>query len=238
MFSINSNIFEKYKKSFNQRLNHTEITTEEDFKAEFTKKKEKQITERRKKMMKDIYTKMFSNSAQKQNQNNKNSSNPTNCVNDMEIEEENKNNNNIFNVNNNINEEKNKIVLIQEYLNEEKKLYNELGEEFIYQIIDDRKISFCPSCGYPVIIIDKNLSNKGKDKENSEYISIACVNSCFQFELNESVFNKYSMDNIMDLYIQSMKRDNDCHHNDIAPITSGDDEIVFGCISCLVEQLR
>ena len=90
MFNINSNIFEKYKKSFNQRINNNEITTEEDFKTEFTKKKEKQITERRKKMMKDIYTKMFSSSAQKQNQNNKNTNNPINCVNNMEIEEETK----------------------------------------------------------------------------------------------------------------------------------------------------
>ena len=43
MFNINSNIFEKYKKSFNQRLNHNEITTQEDFKAEFTKKKKNKL---------------------------------------------------------------------------------------------------------------------------------------------------------------------------------------------------
>ena len=235
MFNINSNIFEKYKKSFNQRLNHTEITTEEDFKAEFTKKKEKQITEHRKKMMKDIYKKMFSNIPNTQMKTGLNfiKNNSNNLIDDMEIEEENKNNN----INININEEKNKIVLIQEYLNEEKKLYNELGEEFIYQIIDDRKISFCPSCGYPVIIIDKNLSNKG-NKTNPDNISIACVNSCFQFEISENVFNKYSMDNIMDLYVQAIKSDNDCHHNDIAPISSGDDGVIFACITCLFEQFK
>ena len=225
MFNSNIKIFENYKTSLNSTLFGKEKITKENFKNEFCQKKEKQIIERRKKMMRDIYTKMFSNrniiqNNVKQNQNILN--------NDMEIEEDNNK------LNNDIYDKKNKIESIQDYLNKEKDLYNELGEEFIYRIIDDRNISFCPICGYPVIIIDKNLSNKN----NSEYLLIACVNSCFQFELSENVFNKYSMDNIMDLYSQALKNENECHHNDISPITSGDDGVIFSCITCLFEQFQ
>ena len=219
--SLGANIFQKYKNYLNSKSLDKEIITQEDYKSELFKKKENQIAEHRKKIMKNIYSKMFNKIQNNQNTNTNNSNN------NMEIEEENYSNNN----------EKNKITMIQEYLNKEKNLYNELGEDFIYQIIDDKKISFCPNCGYPVIIIDKNLSNKWNEN-NSEYISIACVNSCFQFELSESVFNKYTMDNIMDLYVQALKNDNDCHHNDIAPISSGDDGVIFACITCLFEQFK
>ena len=225
MSSLGANIFQKYKNYLNSNSLDKEEVTQENYKSELFKKKENQIAEHRKKIMKNIYSKIFSRF-----QNNQNANNISNPNNNMEIEEE-------CNNNNNINDEKNKITLIQEYLNKEKNLYNELGEEFIYQIIDDRKISFCPTCGYPVIIIDKNLSNKG-NKTNPDNISIACVNSCFQFEISENVFNKYSMDNIMDLYVQAIKSDNDCHHNDIAPISSGDDGVIFACITCLFEQFK
>ena len=186
-----------------------------------TKTKERQILERRKKIMKDIYAKMMQNSFNKNNEL---------CLknnNDMEIEEE----------NNNTNEISNKKNLINKCLNEAKNLYDKLGEEFIYQIIDDKKISFCPKCTYPVIIIDKaNLQEK--KNINNDTVTISCVNSCFQFELSESVFNKYSMDNIMDLYTQALKNDNKCNHNDIAPITSGDDGVLFTCVTCLFEQFN
>ena len=186
-----------------------------------TKTKERQILERRKKIMKDIYAKMMQNSFNKNNEL---------CLknnNDMEIEEE----------NNNTNEISNKKNLINKCLNEAKNLYDKLGEEFIYQIIDDKKISFCPKCTYPVIIIDKaNLQEK--KNINNDTVTISCVNSCFQFELSESVFDRYSMDNIMDLYTQALKNDNKCNHNDIAPITSGDDGVLFTCVTCLFEQFN
>ena len=232
MFNQNLNIFEKYKNSNNSlksKIFDNDTITRENLKVELIQKKENQIIERRKKMMKDIYTKMFSNRPIMQNNKAVNANNSNN----MEVEED----INKGNTNNDFNDKKNKLASIQDYLNREKNLYNELGEEFIYQIIDDRKISFCPICGYPVIIIDKNLSNKD-NKNNSEYISIACVNSCFQFEINENVFNKYSMDNIMDLYAQALKCENGCQHNDISPITSGDDGVIFSCITCLFEQFK
>ena len=228
MFNSNINNFGNYKADLNSSLFGNEKITREDFKNEFSQKKEKQIIERRKKMMKDIYTKMFSNKNIIQNNT---SQNKNIFNNDMEIEED---NNNKLNNNNNIYDKQSKIASIQDYLNKEKVLYNELGEEFIYKIIDDRNISFCPTCGYPVVIIDKNISKNN----NSEYLSIACVNSCFQFELSENVFNKYSMDNIMDLYSQALKNENECHHNDISPITSGDDGVIFTCITCLFEQFQ
>ena len=227
MFNSNISNLGNYKGSLNSSLFGNEKISREDFKNEFTKKKEKQIIERRKKMMKDIYTKMFSNKNIIQNKTNQNQNIFNN---DMEIEEDNNNNK----LNNDIYDKQNKIASIQDYLNKEKDLYNELGEEFIYKIIDDRNISFCPICGYPVVIIDKNLSKNN----NSEYLSIACVNSCFQFELSENVFNKYSMDNIMDLYSQALKNENECHHNDISPITSGDDGVIFSCITCLFDQFQ
>ena len=186
-----------------------------------TKTKERQILERRKKIMKDIYAKMMQNSFNKNNEL---------CLknnNDMEIEEE----------NNNINEISNKKNLINKCLNEAKNLYDKLGEEFIYQIIDDKKISFCPKCTYPVIIIDKANLNEKKNL-NNDTVTISCVNSCFQFELSESLFDRYSMDNIMDLYAQALKNDNKCNHNDIAPITSGDDGVLFTCVTCLFEQFN
>ena len=232
--SNTKNFFDKYKNGLT--LFEKDTLTQEDIRSELLKKKEKQVAEHRKKMMKDIYMRMFSNKEQSQNNQNTISNNSNN---NMEVEDDAFiiDNNKILNNNvNNYNDEENKKKLIQEYLNNEKKLYNDLGEEFIYQIIDDKKISFCPTCGYPVIIIDKNLSDKGKN--NSEYVSIACVNSCFQFELNESVFNRYSMDNVMDLYVQALKKDNDCKHNDIRPITSGDDGVIFSCITCLFEQFK
>ena len=186
-----------------------------------TKRKEIQILERRKKIMKDIYAKMMQNSISKNIElNNKNN-------NDMELEEE----------NNNTNEINNKKNLINKCLTEAKDLYDKLGEEFIYQIIEDKKISFCPKCTYPVIIIDKT---KIQDKKNinNDTVTISCVNSCFQFDLSESIFDKYSMDNIMDLYSQALKNDNKCNHNDIAPITSGDDGVLFTCVTCIFEQFN
>ena len=234
MFNSNANCFENNNNSFKSFAFNSDRITQEDIRSELTKKKEKQITEHRKKMMKDIYKKMFSNIPNTQMKTGLNliKNNSNNLNNDMEIENENTINNLSNNV---INDEENKKRLIQEFLDKEKQSYNELGEEFIYQIADDRKISFCPICGFPVIIIDKNLSKKGDDYE---YVTIACVNSCFQFEFSENIFNKYSMDNIMDLYVQALKNDNNCHHNDIAPLTSGDDGIIFSCITCLFEQFK
>ena len=195
--------------------------TIDEMRHRVTKTKERQILERRKKLMKDIYAKMMQNSFNKNNEL---------CLknnNNMEIEEE----------NNNTNEISNKKNLINKCLNEAKDLYDKLGEEFIYQIIDDKKISFCHKCTYPVINIDKaNLTEKRNI--NKDTVTISCVNSCFQFELSESVFDKYSMDNIMDLYAQALKKDNKCNHNDIAPITSGDDGVLFTCVTCLFEQFN
>ena len=201
-------------------FDNDDTITMDDIRNRATKRKEIQIIERRKKYLKDIYAKMMQNSSIKNIvSNNKNN-------NDMEVEDE----------NNNMNEINNKKNLINKCLNEAKDLYDKLGEEFIYQIIDDKKISFCPKCTYPVIIIDKkNLPEKNI---NNDTVTISCVNSCFQFELSELVFNKYSMDNIMDLYTQALKNDNKCKHNDIAPITSGDDGVLFTCVTCIFDQFN
>ena len=202
-------------------FDNDDAITMDNIRNRATKRKEMQILERRKKIMKDIYAKMMQNSISKNiEHNNKNN-------NDMELEEE----------NNNTNEINNKKNLINKCLTEAKDLYDKLGEEFIYQIIEDKKISFCPKCTYPVIIIDKT---KIQDKKNinNDTVTISCVNSCFQFELSESIFDKYSMDNIMDLYSQALKNDNKCNHNDIAPITSGDDGVLFTCVTCIFEQFN
>ena len=202
-------------------FDNDDAITMDNIRNRATKRKEIQILERRKKIMKDIYAKMMQNSISKNTGlNNKNN-------NDMELEEE----------NNNTNEINNKKNLINKCLTEAKDLYDKLGEEFIYQIIEDKKISFCPKCTYPVIIIDKT---KIQDKKNinNDTVTISCVNSCFQFELSESIFDKYSMDNIMDLYSQALKNDNKCNHNDIAPITSGDDGVLFTCVTCIFEQFN
>ena len=202
-------------------FDNDDAITMDNIRNRATKRKEMQILERRKKIMKDIYAKMMQNSISKNTGlNNKNN-------NDMELEEEN-------NITNEINNKKN---LINKCLTEAKDLYDKLGEEFIYQIIEDKKISFCPKCTYPVIIIDKT---KLQDKKNinNDTVTISCVNSCFQFDLSESIFDKYSMDNIMDLYSQALKNDNKCNHNDIAPITSGDDGVLFTCVTCIFEQFN
>ena len=202
-------------------FDNDDAITMDNIRNRATKRKEMQILERRKKIMKDIYAKMMQNSISKSIElNNKNN-------NDMELEEE----------NNNTNEINNKKNLINKCLTEAKDLYDKLGEEFIYQIIEDKKISFCPKCTYPVIIIDKT---KMQDKKNinNDTVTISCVNSCFQFDLSESIFDKYSMDNIMDLYSQALKNDNKCNHNDIAPITSGDDGVLFTCVTCIFEQFN
>ena len=202
-------------------FDNDDAITMDNIRNRATKRKEMQILERRKKIMKDIYAKMMQNSISKNIElNNKNN-------NDMELEEE----------NNNTNEINNKKNLINKCLTEAKDLYDKLGEEFIYQIIEDKKISFCLKCTYPVIIIDKT---KIQDKKNmnNDTVTISCVNSCFQFDLSESIFDKYSMDNIMDLYSQALKNDNKCNHNDIAPITSGDDGVLFTCVTCIFEQFN
>ena len=210
--------------NFDRRIFNNETMTINDLRNHATKRKEKQLLEHRKKIMKDIYTKMFTNDMKKIENNNNNAKTNTD---NMELEEE---------INNNIN----KKQLIEKCLTNAKDLYDKLGEEFIYQIIDDKKISFCPKCTYPVIIVDKINSEEknNSNNSNSDSVIISCVNSCFQFDLSESIFNKYSMDNIMDLYSQSLKNDNECNHNDIAPITSGDDGILFTCVTCLFEQFK
>ena len=204
--------FEKIKNFYDSNID-TKIT-KQIIKNDLLKKKENIINERRKKLMKDIFAKMMDSSIIKKD------------VDSMEVEEENKGMNNLSN-------EDNKKKAIQEYLEKQKKIYNENSEEFLYQTIEDNKISFCPNCGYPVMVIDEDLSSK-----NNEYLNIACVNSCFEFELNKSVFKKYSMDNIMDLYKRALKIENKCQHNDISPISSDNNGITFTCITCLFEQFK
>ncbi len=126
--SNNNNIFEKYKNSFKISTFNNDKITQEDIRAQMTKKKEKQIAEHRKKMLKDIYTKMFTNNINIQSRLNINNNTSNN---NMEIENE-------ISSNNISNDEENKKRLIQEFLNDEKNLYNELGEEFIYQIVNDK----------------------------------------------------------------------------------------------------
>ena len=209
---------EKNCYDFSKRYFDEEIITINDLRNRTMKRKERQILEHRKKIMKDIYAKMMNNTVIKNEI-------QISSNNNMEIEEE---------INNNKNEKNNKKILIQKCLSDAKDLYDKLGEEFIYQIIDDKKISFCPKCTYPVIIVDKN---EEKNMNNNSVI-ISCVNSCFQFDLSEEVFNKYSMDNIMDLFSQALKNDNKCNHDDIAPIISGDDGILFTCVTCLFDQFK
>ena len=209
--------------NFGRKMFDNEIITQNDIRNNLTKKKEKQILEHRKKIMRDLFTKMCNSSKQNLVNNNVN-----NSKDNMEVEED-------INNEKNMNEVENKKKLIEKCLNNAKDLYDKLGEEFIYQIIDDKKISFCPKCAYPVIIVDKNISGENHNEKN---VTISCVNSCFQFDINESAFDKYSMDNIMDLYSQALKSDNGCNHNDIAPILSGDDSILFTCITCLFEQFN
>ena len=209
--------------SIGRTLFDNEKITMDDLRNDKTKRKEKQILEHRKKIMKDIYTKMFNSGLNIIGNNNFNKETKDKSNNGMEIEEE-------------INENENKKKLIEKCLSNAKELYDKLGEDYVYQIINDKKISFCPKCAYPVIIIDK--INSEKNNNNSDSVTISCVNSCFQFNLSENVFDKYTMDNIMDLYSQSLKSDNQCNHNDIAPITSGEDGLLFTCITCLFEQFK
>ena len=180
-------------------------------------RKETQAQAHRKKIMRELYSKMMSNCDTKTNDDS--NSKTENKITNMEIEETTDN-------------QDSKKNLIQKYLNEVKQTYNEMGEDFIYKVMDDNKISFCPFCSFPVVIIDVDK------EENNQNVTVACVNSCFQFELNQSVFNKYSMDNVIDLYVDALKRDNKCNHNEIGPITSGEDGILFTCMTCLFEQFK
>ena len=73
--------------SLGRKLFDNESITMDDFRNHITKRKEKQILEHRKKIMKDIYTKMFSNSLNKIENNNINVQ-IQNKNNNMEIEDE------------------------------------------------------------------------------------------------------------------------------------------------------
>ena len=108
---------------FNRTMFDEERLTMNDLKNSMTKRKERQILEHRKKIMKEIYTKMFKHNPNKPDDN-------INKDNNMEIEEE---------INNNINENENKKKLIEKCLSNAKDLYDNLGEDFIYQVIDDKK---------------------------------------------------------------------------------------------------
>ena len=88
MFDSNVNVFENYKKDFKSFAFNNDQITQEDMRSEQTKKKLKQITEHRKKMMKDLYKKMFSSTPNIQSGLNINT-NIKNSNDDMEIENEN-----------------------------------------------------------------------------------------------------------------------------------------------------
>ena len=72
-----------------------------------------------------------------------------------------------------------------------KKTYEHNKDNFIYENLYNKEISFCKKCKYPVISIKK---------PNFNYILIICVNLCFEIRLNKNIFNRYTMDNIVDLY--------------------------------------
>ena len=72
-----------------------------------------------------------------------------------------------------------------------KEIYNKDKDYFYYKNIDNNKLSFCYKCGSPVISIEN---------PNCKYILAVCVDNCFKIKLNKSVFDKYTMDNIVDLY--------------------------------------
>ena len=215
MFSNKKNIPTKSKHFSSFR--HNDDLTDDCLKSYNYSRKETETQAHRKKIMRELYSKMMSSC---DSTNNDDSNSKTdNKLNDMEVEE----------VSDNQESKKN---LIQKYLNEVKQTYNEMGEDFIYKVMDDNKISFCPFCSFPVVIIDVDK------EENNKNVTVGCVNSCFQYELNQSVFNKYSMDNVIDLYVDALKRDNKCNHNEIGPITSGEDGILFTCMTCLFDQFK
>jgi hypothetical protein len=108
----------------------------------------------------------------------------------------------------------------------------EKGEEFIYRLSNE--VSFCPICGYPVIITCEKSPRKG-------CCFIVCVNDCFKFHVRRVVFNKFSMDNIMDLYKKMLERDDEMHIRFMELIDFGDDmnpQIGFTCCQCIANSLR
>lgn len=108
----------------------------------------------------------------------------------------------------------------------------ETDEEFVYRLSDD--VSFCPLCKYPVIISDEESPRKG-------CIFIVCVNGCFRFHVRRAVLNKFTMDNIMDLYKMAILKDDESHIRFLTILDFGeecDPHIAFSCYQCVVDKLQ
>lgn len=96
--------------------------------------------------------------------------------------------------------------------------YDVIENEFDYCCINNQyNISVCPQCSEPVVAID--------DK-------VICINQCFNFNIKSIYFNeKFTLDNLMDLFI-SIKKEHPFCGNNFIPIFVGED-ICLCCEKCL-----
>ena len=91
-------------------------------------------------------------------------------------------------------------------------------DEYVYQSINDYHISFCPKCSFPVLAIGNY---------------VICCNKCFKFEIDSNCFNeKYTLDNLMDNYLQTLKQHSQCN-SDISVLYFDNNNILLMCSKCL-----
>ena len=105
-------------------------------------------------------------------------------------------------------------------------------EFFFYQL--SREMSYCPLCGYPAIVSDEDCPRIGQ-------VIIVCVNGCFKFMVRKLIFNKYTMDNVMELYKLAIEKDDKSHTRFLELIDFGGNEnphIGFTCYQCVVDRLQ
>ena len=96
--------------------------------------------------------------------------------------------------------------------------FKENCDEYIYQSLNDYHISFCPKCSFPVIAIGNY---------------VICCNKCFKFEIDSNCFNeKYTLDNLMDNYLQTLKQHSQCN-SDISVLYFDNNNILLMCSKCL-----
>lgn len=111
---------------------------------------------------------------------------------------------------------------VLEYIEKIKELLSDevTKNEFEISSLTDCHVSVCPFCQDPAISVG-NI--------------VTCINKCFSFKVSSSFFSeKYTMDNLMDLYMQAIRKHKECKSS--IELLIMEDTIIPYCQRCYLKD--
>jgi hypothetical protein len=96
---------------------------------------------------------------------------------------------------------------------------NEMVDAYQMQVYNNKNISVCPRCSYPVILTEKR---------------ILCLNLCFEYCIPQNLINDgFTLDNFVDLVSKVYSSHPNCLFNDSPQLLIFEDDVHLVCGKCL-----